>query len=67
MELMLVTPERSGASVALYAMLVAPEKAPPMEVQGVVPHCTMAERLAAFVVSVPSSLNRVMLPDIVTS
>ena len=66
MELMLVTLDRSGASVASYIMLVAPEKAPPMEAQDVVPHCTMAESLAAFSESVPSSLNRSMSPDIVT-
>ena len=63
---MLVTLDRSGASVAWYAMLVAPEKAPPIEVQNVVPHCTMADSLLALSESVPSSLNRVISPDIVT-
>ena len=66
MELMLVTRDRLGASVASYIMLAAPEKAPPMEAQDVVPHCTMAESFWAFAEVVFSRLNRVMSPDIVT-
>ena len=48
---MSVTFERSGTSVVLYAMLLAPANAPDMVIHFVPPHCSIDSRWSAFEVS----------------
>ena len=50
---MLGTPDRSGASDALYSMLEAPRNAEIMVVHSMSPHCSMDCSFCAFVASAP--------------
>ena len=65
MKIMESTPERSGASAALYVMLTAPSNAPSIVVQAMFPHRSIDCSLAAFAAS-PLSLIWVKFPDMLT-
>ena len=59
MSLMSVTPDRSGASVARYAMLAVPSNIPSMVVHSVPPHCSIDSSWDAFGIS-PSSYMEIL-------
>ena len=59
MNLMLVTPDRSGESVARYAMLSAPSNAFSMVVHPAPPHCSIDSSWDAFGIS-PSSYMEIL-------